>query len=523
MEPIKQNNFEQEWQQAFENASISPPSDMWDKIEQELERKKRRPFLFILRPSVIASGVAAALILVLGGLFFLKRDNVENSEELAQNKSKTNQSKESTTVKIEETIAKIPNSTQGISDNEVLASVEKPTQLADNFSLKSTVHKRQLNKTESKNSITHFEKSTLTAIADADGKSKNDIFENKTILIQNTENQLVINKNNIVLANDSRNTFADLNTLKRKEYTYFGSSRTLNRNKLVFDYETPETQTIASNESKFWLGVQSGVSPFDPNMKLGGLNTFALQAADAFAKVSNSQSSPNLGAMGPPLPGDKLPAGSVTVSQPQNAIKSGVGINTGLAFGYKIAKKWNIESGVRYLRGNSTLQSNTYAFQQNGYVNTYFADYLLQNSNKSIVTTTQNPINTVVADASQFNNRYEYLMIPMQLGYEIGLSKKMGLNILAGISTDIFLQNTIANDNTFVQEKSTINSGSNIYKPLNISGLGGIRASYLLSKHWQANIGSSYQHSLFSGINSSTDLQMRLRMFGVNYGLNYRF
>ena len=446
MEPIKQNNFEQEWQQAFENASISPPSDMWDKIEQELERKKRRPFLFILRPSVIAAGVAAALILVLGGLFFLKKNNVENSEELAQNKPKTNQSEESTTVKIEETIAKIPNSTQGISDNEVLASIEKPTQLADNFSLKSTVHKRPLNKTENKNSSIVFEKSTLTTIADADGKSNNGIFENKNISTQNTENQLVISKNSIVLANDSRNTFAEINVLKRKEYISFGSSRTLNRNKLVFDYETPETQTIASNESKFWLGVQSGVSPFDPNMQLGGLNTFALQAADAFAKVSNSQSSPNLGAMGPSQ-GDKLPAGSVTVSQPQNAIKSGVGINTGLAFGYKIAKKWNIESGVRYLRGNSTLQSNTYAFQQNGYVNTYFADYLLQNSNKSIVTTTQNPINTVVADASQFNNLYEYLMIPMQLGYEIGLSKKLGLNILAGISTDIFLQNTIANDN----------------------------------------------------------------------------
>jgi hypothetical protein len=51
---ITQNKIilKQEWQQAFENASISP-SDMWDKIEQ-LERKNA-DLLFILRPSAIAS------------------------------------------------------------------------------------------------------------------------------------------------------------------------------------------------------------------------------------------------------------------------------------------------------------------------------------------------------------------------------------------------------------------------------------------------------------------------------------
>jgi Outer membrane protein beta-barrel domain len=521
MEPLRQNNFEEEWQRAFENASISPPVDMWDKIEEELERKKRRPFLFILRPSVIASGVAAALILVLGGLFFLNRNNIETQKGIAQNKPKINQTTAPATAiknpKTEELVAEAPNSKPNISNNATLASVEKPTQFTDNFSLKSNVNKLHSNKVKSQNSSSLFEKPTLAAMAKVEENGNNGISESKSIVVQNTENQLVISEGNDDLASDFRNSFSDLNTLKAKEYVSFGSSRTLNRNKLVFDSEMPETQAIASNESKFWVGIQSGVSPFDPNMQLGGLNTYALQAADEFAKASNSPSTPNMGAVA------GQPSGPVVVSQPQNAIKSGVGTNTGFAFGYKVAKKWNIESGVRYLRGNSTLQSNTYAFQQNGYVNTFLADYLLQNSSNSMASIAQNPINTVVADASQFNNRYEYLMIPMQLGYEIGLSKKLGLNILAGISTDIFLQNTIANDNTFVQEKSTINSANNIYRPLNISGLGGVRASYLVSKHWQVNIGSSYQHSLFSGINSSTDLQMRLRMFGVNYGLNYRF
>ena len=520
MEPLKQNNFEEEWQRAFENASISPPNDMWDKIERELDRKKRHPFLFILRPSAIASGVAAALLLVLGGLFFLNKSAVENQKTSAQNTSTSKSSIESTIerAKIGESIAKIPNSTQATTNNEAIASVEKADQVSNNFSLKNQKKSSYFsNKVKPQHTDKFAESTLLMVTAKVDVQEGNYNSISKEIAGQGIDNKHVIGEKEVALIDNSRNLLTEINTLESKKYIYFGSSRTLNRKKIEFDYEASETQVLASNESKFWLGIQSGVSPFDPNMKLVGLNTFALQAADNFAKASNTPSVPNTGAIA------GQPAGPVVVSQPKNAIKSGIGINTGFAFGYKVAKKWNIESGIRYLRGNSTLQSNTYAFQQNGYVNTFLADYLLQNSSNSMAIAAQNSINTVVADASQFNNRYEYLMIPMQLGYEIGLSKKLGLNILAGISTDIFLQNTIAHKNTFVQEKSTINNTNNIYKPLNVSGLGGIRASYLLSKHWQVNMGSSYQHSLFSGINSSTALQMRLRMFGVNYGLNYRF
>ena len=78
MIPPEQNNFEKEWQRAFENASIVPPDALWDKIELELDRKKRRPFLFFFRPSVIATGMAAALLLALGGVLFFNKSTKEN-------------------------------------------------------------------------------------------------------------------------------------------------------------------------------------------------------------------------------------------------------------------------------------------------------------------------------------------------------------------------------------------------------------------------------------------------------------
>lgn len=521
------NNFEEEWQKAFENASFSPPNDMWDRIERELDEKKRRPFLFFMRPSSMIAGMAASLILVLGGILFFNKNLSEKTTDLAQNNTTINNLDKTTKqIDFEKSSAKntekqdissenkIPTTLSANAQNEVIAlnNDVKPSNEVQYSSIKTAKKGPETlsstNKTASKSFI---EKPVLAAAYS--GEVNNNSDKNTTQISDNQQNNIQ------QTAGFSKNLTADLKSLKYKEYLYFGSRYTLKREKLVFDTEIEDAPIMASNDSKFWVGLQSGVSPFDPNMKLGGLNAVAFQQAETFALASNMPSTPSMGA-NPPLGSDK-PAGNVVVSQPQNAIKAGVGINTGIAFGYKIAKKLNLESGIRYLRGNSTLQTNTYAFQQNGYSNTFLADYLLQNSNS--VTTKISSSNTVVADASQFGNRYEYLMIPMQLGYEIGITKNLGFNILAGVSADVFLQNTIINDNSFLQEKSVINNSSQIYKPLNISGLGGVRATYLISKHWQATLGSSYQQSLFSGINSSTALQMRIRLFGVNYGVNYRF
>lgn len=519
------NNFEEEWQKAFENASFSPPSDMWDRIERELEEKKRRPFIFFMRPSAIFAGVAAALILVLGGILFFNKNISNKAPDFAQNKTikKNNIDKSTLESNSEANIVdntkkqdlftenQLPSASSKNTQSEIMASHEKIKSSKESYYSLAKSDKKNTKALASSNKETPagFSKNLASTTLFSGDINKN--FPEETTQTPDIQ-QITLSKS----VDFSKNLTADLKIIKPKEYRYFGSRYTLKREKLIFDTEIEDSPIIASNDSKFWIGLQSGVSPFDPNIKLDGLNAVAFRQADAFAQTSSIPSSPNLGANSPS--GSDKPVGNVVVSQPQNTIKAGVGTNTGIALGYKIAKKWNFESGIRYLRGNSTLQTNSYTFQQNGYANTFLADYLSQNSSNSMKST-----NTVIADAAQFGNRYEYLMIPMQVGYEIGIAKNLGFNVLAGVSADLFLQNTLTYDKSLLQDKNTINNSSHIYKPLNLSGITGVRATYLISKHWQATLGSSYQQSLFSGINSSTALQMRLHLFGVNYGVNYRF
>ncbi len=510
MEFQKQNNFEEEWRKAFEDASLPPSDELWGRIESELDKKKKRPFLFFLKPSLMATGLAAALALVLGSILFFNR---ETKTDVAQSTSTPAQVKEMPVASEPAIPAKTIEAP--ITGQETLASAETLTKAKSNRKGTNTI-----------NNTSGFSDSLVIASVNARKTERrgtnlpplniNDSVvdsDNKSIASTNPDNTRkgAIATLSPEALTDTRVTLAIVDNLEGKKYRYFGSRYTLNRNKLAFDAEALENTdntSLASNESKVWVGLQSGVAPFDPNMKFGNLNSLAYSSANEYAQLANSSVT---------NPGSK----DVQVSRPQNDIKAGLAINSGVAVGYKIAKKWHLESGVRYLRGNSTLETNTYAFQNNGYVNTFLGNYLLQNSAKDYSQVANS--NTVVADASKFGNRYEYLMVPMQVGYEIGITKKLGLNLLAGFSTDIFLQNSIFTDNGLVRGKNTINTDNKIYKPVNFSGLGGLRASYMISKHWQANIGTSYQRALFSGMNSSVDLNMKLQMFGLNYGFNYRF
>jgi hypothetical protein len=506
MEFQKQNNFEEEWRKAFEDASVPPSDELWGRIESELDKKKKRgPFLFFLKPSLMATGLAAALALVLGSILFFNR---ETKSDIAQNTSKPVQTKSNSEADLSGTPTK-ETAQQSLASTGSTAKLSntKPNtaEISSASGLTDTRTIASVNAGKTKSRITNLQPVNVSQSA---------IAANNTNITgtspDNTPKDAVTLLTPETLT-DAKASLAGIESLEGKKYRYFGSRYTLNRNKLAFDteeFENTENTSLASNESKVWVGLQSGVAPFDPNMKFGNLNSLAYSSANEYAQLANSSVA---------NPGNK----DVQVSRPQNDIKAGLAINSGVAVGYKIARKWHLESGVRYLRGNSTLETNTYAFQNNGYVNTFLGDYLLQNSAKDY--SFGGMSNTVVADASKFGNRYEYLMVPMQVGYEIGITRKLGLNVLAGFSTDIFLQNSIFTDNGLVRGKNTINSDSKIYKPVNFSGLGGVRASYLISRHWQANIGTSYQRALFSGMNSSVDLNMRLQMFGLNYGFNYRF
>lgn len=497
-----QHTFEEEWQRAFEDAAVPPPDYLWDNIERELDKKeRRRPFIFFLRPTYMgAAGIAAALLITLGGiLWFNQKEN-----------SNTNLAKvEKQDTKIAQTENQKNNSTEEkpttstINENS-LETTKTDVLLASNEPVRS----RKIESRKTQETISFSSKRTAI--------STDAVALNTTSLpIENNNNILIINP----LDGENKNTIASLTELNAKDFEAIRNRFILKRPMLSYDFpEENQEQKLASNDSKFWVGVQSGGGSFNPNMQLGGLSTLASNQADLYAQKTASTpldpQNPGMAASVSPAAPDK-----VAVTQSQNAIQTGFALNTSVGFGYKLSEKWHLESGLRYLRGNTTLNSNTFALQEaNGYANVFLADYLAQKS-----ASYSQVSSAFVADMAQVNNRYEYLMIPLQASYGIKLSKNTRLDVLAGFSADVFLNNVIESDNTKFIQETTFNTQSNTYKPLNISGLGGVRFNYLFGKHWQMAVGTTAQRAIFSGINANTNLRMQMRMWGINYGLNYRF
>lgn len=473
----EQNNFEEQWKQAFESASMPPSDKLWANIEAELDKdKRRRPVFFILRPSYLAGGIAALLLMLWGGISIMNNINQDTKNiGIAVNQPKTTEQVVSNDVTL---LKNTPKDKSHLTENQLKEIV--------------TPNKSDINLINNKQTIASVFVPKNQQSTSKTGSSGE---------VVGLSNEPVIAQNNIIEPERNKIDASQIENIDFEPYR----SRFLSRNLLQYEVIETEETAIVSNNSKFWVGLQSGVSPFNPNVNLGSVNASALSQAEIFANSNKAQN-------GMPSSSQDF-QGIQSYGTPQNQIRSGLATNIGFATGYDLNKRWSVESGLRYMSGNSSLLSNTYSINEfTGQVNTYLAEVV---SNRSSA-------NTVIADVENFNNRYQYLMLPVQAAYKIPVSRNIDLSVLGGFSTDVFLQHNISTRGSLVA-KSTISQGNTAYRSLNLSGLGGVRANYLFNKHWQANIGMSYQHSLLSGMKNTSNLNMQMRLVGLQYGLNYRF
>jgi hypothetical protein len=499
----EQHNFEEQWQNIFADASMKPSPQLWDNIEAELDKdRRRRPVFFLLRPSYLVGGIAALLLMIWGGIVLISKppDSQRGGSAVAEKNSKKSSSENADLGNSKKSAILNPKSEDSkeliVKNSEEVGSINSGTKKlnGDVIATLSVQSEREVRKVS-------FEGQNLK---DGSTMSNNQVDKSLTPTNSNTT-QVIDNQSRVAQNIENKHNQLDANQLNSKGFEPY-KNRFQPRKYLLFDTPEIETESIAKNESKFWVGLQSGVSPFNPNLNLGNIQTSASAQAAEFAKSSNQ----NTAASSPSTPNTATDNNFITVGVPKNQVRSGIATNFGFATGYQLNKKWSIESGLRYFSGNSNLLSNTYSINEiTGQVNAFFADYV---ANKQSA-------NTIVADAESYNNRYQYLMIPVQAGYQIPVRKNLNMSLLAGFSTDVFLQNAISSAGNFVSE-SRVNQG--VYRKLNLSGLGGVRANYFLNRHWQANMGVNYQQAIFSGFKAD-NLNMQYRLFGLQYGLSYRF
>ncbi len=205
--------------------------------------------------------------------------------------------------------------------------------------------------------------------------------------------------------------------------------------------------------------------------------------------------------------------------------------------GIQLNERWSVESGIGYLAGRSTVEAPVQGavsnFAQltntnrdaasNAYVNALRSSVSTNMAYSASPATSNGGItydliagNYVNQAQQALTNDYQYVQVPVQVGYQLRPRKKVSLAVLGGLLTNIFVRNTVGSD-------VVVKAKDGIYKPVSLAASMGARVRYRPSGRWSASMAGLYQPSLSSGTEADSQVQSRPTTTGMSFGVDYHF
>ena len=125
-------------------------------------------------------------------------------------------------------------------------------------------------------------------------------------------------------------------------------------------------------------------------------------------------------------------------------------------------------------------------------------------------------------DKTSLNNQYEFASIPVRAGYVI-LNKKINLTLLAGISSEIFINNSISDDSNFLQSLSSDDASDSPYNNMYFNGTLGTMLGYSFARNYMVTVEPSYRMAINSFTKDSFYLSSYPSSFMLSFGVAYNF
>lgn len=480
MSQIEDDSFEKQWQKAMQKASTPPPQGAWPQIEAELDRKKRRglfvPFWQLSSGGAWAVAASFAVLLAAVGWWTLSGSST-NKNTVAQ--KQLNEPSVLTT-------SPLTSSGSGSTMNQVPTNHAIKIPKTENKPLAHLAFDlKKLPKSYQSNQVltTALPTSELPAPTTSRVDISQDIVPLPSPNAANVTQSLSFEPLNPKTWRLNRVAFTP-------RYVFYAMPT------------APEKAKKASSKT-YWTGLNLMPASFNPYTKISPQSVVSL-ASQAGVSIND----PTLTMSFAPQTGAtrSVAAGNGNFSQ------SAVSFSVQLLGGVQLSKHWSLESGLSYLRGNSTYKDYFRLSNQNTSLDFAFSDNQLGN-NGSKSSPAYN--NAVTADGQSVSNVLQFLQIPLQVGYTIAPARKLSLTILGGVFGNILLRNSI-NNNAY-------SAGEAQYNAINLAATTGVRLNYRLSGRWAATLTGTYQRALGSENTAQSLVQTRPQMLGLGFGLRYGF
>ncbi|PQA60892.1 outer membrane beta-barrel protein [Siphonobacter curvatus] len=498
MSQIEPNDFEEQWRKAFDEASEPPSEGLWSRIEQELppEQPIGLPFFWV--------GVVLLFLVSLGSLGWwyshrndTTKDSVASTPAVTLQNAGRSSGKSPVTrpeTNVSGQIAAAPLPATGKPDaSGVIAS-------SQNSNRKKLITPGSVSRS---NSTARWTLDRNTFIKKPT-RVITDLNVNTTTPAAGIIQPLTPSSLSLVPTDSNAATRVAL--LLQQAATKPWSLYAIKAQPKQPTVAMPVLPGKSLPLAKFWMSLNAGIIRFNPSVS-------SVTSFPAYDSFSYSQS---------PL------SQRVTPTSEPNYTKKGTHISYQLEWlaGARLSRHWYLESGVQFLRGHSTLNNNLVLIQGSGISNA-FAYQLNYNKSDQVPNSPAPPGSTQQATnglytPNSFRYTFEYLSVPVSVGYEFRPGKRLNYFVSGGLSADFFLRNVLVDDSYIGIPPAEYGPKDGIYRNISLSTTANAGANYRLNRKTSLNVKTFVRKSVMNGLQGDY-LKIHPVTLGVGMGIRRDF
>ncbi len=438
MKNLERSEFDEQWKVAFEGAEVSLASSIWENLDRELTMAEgndmRRRIVFYQR--LAAACVLFALLSGSFGVYYWQQSYNQVSE-LKITRPSSDPTQASQQAKESDLLTNKNNgiTNKSASESKVgnIQKTNRPQSTNDNF------------QSVSKSDGNSFSGKIGLSILNEERTPSNSPVEKK--LSKNNREWYSANLSipgPVLLPVDSVDgepTFVEI----RRKLPFVSSAFMADSKKENFNHE------------KLWASVVAAAGTYSDH---SGSSSYSM--ASAFSTQSGSSA------------------------------PSGNSYTVGMLGGFRIAKRWVLQSGVQYMNQSAGYTSNVSALSL----------YDLANFAKAPAAS-MNIGNTISSTPYNITSTNEFVSLPLQAGYLL-IDKKVGWQINPGMAADFFVRNTLSDPSGQKQSYSQGTGSESPYRSVNFAGLMSSEVSYKLGKSYRVSLVPGLRYSFNPVLKSQT-------------------
>ncbi len=522
-------NIDRLFQERFKDFEVTPNDAVWDKIEKELNKKKKKHNVFPIWWRY--AGVAAALLLffTVGVLYFnSKKETVTQQVVDINNNDTINVKQDAPSIKKEE--VQLNN----------LTSQDKGIEIANDQGQNNPKNSTSLHVKTTETGVKSNKKSSSVATSN---KGKETIEQlNQLPVLKQRENKL---KPLIV---DSKSSTATLKTtegepvnkhIKNEEPPLNSNSKVIIEDKIL---KESNDKTLIANKKDAFKDIEKKVKVVEEEtVEKVVENKEEKQAIeDAIAQneslleeesVDNSNKKWSVAPNVAPVYFSSIGEGSTIGSQFNNNSKSGeVNMSYGINASYAVNNRLSIRSGIN--RVNLAYNTNDIlSFKAPTISSRAVALSNVVNRNKveglesadgavsfvSASAFTDDTPSTFETSSTSVNQSFGFIEIPLEIQYAIS-NKRLGVNVIGGFSSFLLVESDLSSRSE--GQTVTIDDRANVNKASYSANIG-LGLNYKISKKINLNLEPMFKYQINTFNNTSGDFQPFF--LGVYTGFGIKF